>query len=147
MQKYNYLSGFGANRRKKSVQRLMGNAINFFELCLVIYQLIVKEKVKSVLRILTNKFVLTAVAFLLLMLFFDQNDWFSQREKEKELDATQQKIDFLNQEVDRMEKELHELNSSNDKLEQYARERYHEKREGEDVYLIIPDSLNPKVSE
>lgn len=88
--------------------------------------------------------MITAVLFLLLMLFFDQNDWFTQHERETELQQTQEKIDHLNGEVTRMEKELNELNGSNARLEQYAREKYHEKRDGEDVYLIIPDSVKPE---
>ncbi len=78
------------------------------------------------------------------MLFFDQNDWFTQHERETELKQTQEKIDHLNSEVARMEKELNDLNSNNNKLEQYAREKYHEKRDGEDVYLIIADTVKPK---
>ncbi len=75
------------------------------------------------------------------MLFFDQNDWFTQHGREAELQQTQEKIDHLNNEVVRMEKELSDLNGSNAKLEQYAREKYHEKRDGEDVYIIVPDSV------
>ncbi|WP_118972850.1 FtsB family cell division protein [Taibaiella koreensis] len=95
---------------------------------------------KRALKILANKYTITAVLFLLLMLFFDQNDWFTQHERETELRQTQEKIDHLNGEVVRMEKELNDLNGSNARLEQYAREKYHEKRDGEDVYLIVPDS-------
>lgn len=43
-----------------------------------------------------------------------------------------------------MDKELNDLNSNNSKLEQYARERYHEKQDGEDVYIIVPDSVKVK---
>jgi len=99
--------------------------------------------VKRLLKILTNKYIITAVLFLLLMMFFDQNDWFTQHERETELKRTQEKIDHLNGEVVRMEKELQELNGNNGKLEQYAREQYHEKRDGEDVYLILRDTVKP----
>ena len=75
------------------------------------------------------------------MIFFDQNDWFTQHAREEELKQTQEKIDHLNSEVSRMDKELNDLNSSNTKLEQYAREKYHEKRDGEDVYIIIQDTV------
>lgn len=98
---------------------------------------------KRTLKILTNKYVITAVLFLLLMLFFDQNDWFTQHAREAELQQTQDKIDHLNGEVDRMNRELDELNASNARLEQYAREKYHEKRDGEDVYVIIADTVKP----
>lgn len=99
---------------------------------------------KKSLRLFTNKYIITAVLFLLLMLFFDQNDWFTQHEREKELQKSQEKIDHLNSEIKRMDNEMNNLNSSNSKLEQYARERYHEKQDGEDVYIIVPDSVKVK---
>ena len=99
---------------------------------------------KRTLRFLTNKFIITAIVFLLLMIFFDQNNWFIQKEREKDLEATQEKIDHLDGEVVRMEKELSDLNNDNAKLEQLAREKYHEKRDGEDVYIIIPDTVKPR---
>jgi cell division protein FtsB len=100
--------------------------------------------VKNLLKLFTNKYVITAVLFLLLMLFFDQNDWFTQHARVKELEKTQQKIDHLNSEIGRMDKDLKDLNSSNVKLEQYAREKYHEKQDGEDVYIIVPDTVKTK---
>jgi len=96
--------------------------------------------VKQVIRIVTNKFFIVSVAFLLLMLFFDQNDWFTQHERSNELKQTEENIRFLESEVKRMNQELDDLNKP-EKLEQYAREKYHEKRDDEDVYLILRDSL------
>lgn len=78
------------------------------------------------------------------MLFFDQNDWFTQHERQKELEKTQQKIDHVNGEISRMDQDLNDLHSSNAKLEQYAREKYHEKQDGEDVYIIVPDTVKAK---
>jgi cell division protein FtsB len=95
--------------------------------------------VQRTIKILTNKFVLTGLAFLVLILFIDPNDWFTQHAREKELSRLQEKIDHIRTESDRMEKELNSLNTSI-KLEQYAREQYHEKRDSEDVYVIITDS-------
>jgi cell division protein FtsB len=81
------------------------------------------------------------------MLFFDQNDWFTQRARRKQLDATQQNIDFLRQESERMEREIDELHANPRYLEKYAREKYHEKQDNEDVYLIIRDSVTQKRQE
>lgn len=75
------------------------------------------------------------------MLFFDQNDWFTQQKREKDLSETQAKIDHLQQEILRMNEELNQLQQNPDKLEQIAREKYHEKRDGEDVYIIITDTV------
>lgn len=80
------------------------------------------------------------MAFLLLMLFFDQHDWFTQRESARELDKMNENIEYLQTEVKRMQTELSELDKP-EKLEQYAREKYHEKKDGEDVYLIMHDTV------
>jgi len=36
---------------------------------------------RKLLKILANKYVLTALVFVVLMLFFDQNDWFEQHRR------------------------------------------------------------------
>ncbi len=95
---------------------------------------------KRFLSIITNKFLIVSVAFLLLMLFFDQHDWFTQRESARELDKMNENIEYLQTEVKRMQTELSELDKP-EKLEQYAREKYHEKKDGEDVYLIMHDTV------
>lgn len=82
--------------------------------------------------------------FLLLMLFFDQNDWFTQHSRQMELQQIQEKIDHVSSESGRMEAELNDLNANNARLEQYAREKYHEKRDGEDVYVIVTDTVKPQ---
>ncbi|MBS1779144.1 MAG: septum formation initiator family protein [Bacteroidetes bacterium] len=91
---------------------------------------------KKVFSIVANKFVLTGVAFALWMLFFDQNDIISMKERRQELQSTKDHIAYLNGEIARMEKEQEEITGNPQKLEQYAREQYHLKRDNEDVYII-----------
>lgn len=78
------------------------------------------------------------------MLFFDQNDWFTQRARQKNLNQLNENIEYLTQGADEMEVELKELNNNSFKLETYAREKYNEKRDNEDVYIIIRDSIKAK---
>lgn len=99
---------------------------------------------RKTIKILANKYVLTAIAFSLLMLFFDQNDWFVQHDRKNKLEEIQQNIDFLTQESNKMQKQLQALNTDSMYLEQYAREHYHEKRDNEDVFLIIRDTVPKK---
>lgn len=87
-------------------------------------------------KILTNKFLLTAVAFVVWMVYFDQNDWLLQRQRKKELQATRDDIAYLNSEINKMENEQAELAKNPKKLEQYARENFKMKKDNEDLYLI-----------
>jgi cell division protein FtsB len=88
------------------------------------------------LKIATNKYLLTTVAFLAWTIYFDQNDWISLRQRQKELNDVKSNIAYLNTEIDRMNKERTDLLNDPRKLEQYARERYRMKHDGEDVYVI-----------
>ncbi|HLO70894.1 MAG TPA: septum formation initiator family protein [Flavipsychrobacter sp.] len=91
---------------------------------------------KKVLSIVTNKFVLTALAFGVWMFFFDQNDFRSMQQRKQELQSTKDNIAYLNNEIARMEKDHEEMIGNPQRLEQYAREQYLMKRDNEDVYVI-----------
>ena len=87
------------------------------------------------LKIATNKYLLTTVAFLAWTIYFDQNDWVSLQQRQKELNGVKANIAYLNTEIDKMNKERAGLLNDPNKLEQYARERYKMKHEGENVYV------------
>lgn len=91
---------------------------------------------KKLFSIFTNKYLLTAVAFLVWMVYFDQNDWFSQKERKQQLRATKDNITYLNAEIDRMEKEHMAMVTDPQKVEQFARENFRMKRDNEDLYVI-----------
>lgn len=91
---------------------------------------------KKALRILANKYLITGVAFLAWMVYFDQYDWFSQRQRNKDLATTRANIAFLNGEIARMEQERNDLMTNPQKLEKFARENFRMKRDNEDLYII-----------
>lgn len=91
---------------------------------------------KKVLHILTNKFLLTILAFMAWMVYFDQHDWVSQQEKKRNLQDVKDNIAYLDKEITRMEKEKDGMTSDPQMLEQYAREQYRMKRDNEDLYII-----------
>ena len=91
---------------------------------------------KKVLKVLSNKYLLTGLAFVLWTVFFDQNDWMTLHQRQKELDEIKGNIAYLNTEINRMNTERNDLLTNPHMLEQYAREHYRMKHEGEDVYVI-----------
>ena len=90
----------------------------------------------KILRILFNKYLLTGAAFIVLMLFFDQADWLTQRHRRKELEDVKANITFLNKEIDQMEAEYRAVKTDPEALERYAREHYRMKRDSEDLYIV-----------
>ena len=83
------------------------------------------------------KLVLPFVLFLILIIFFGQNNLIAQWKRKKQLAENTANINFLQQEIDSMESQLQELRNNPDALEKVVREKYHQKREDEDTYLII----------
>lgn len=91
---------------------------------------------KKVFRVVANKYLLTALVFGAWMFYFDQNDWLSMRQRNNELQGVKDNITYLNTEIEKMEKQKTGMVSDPGVLEQYARERYHMKRDTEDLYII-----------
>ena len=91
---------------------------------------------KKVLKIVANKYFITGLAFVVWCMFFDQNDWFSIHEKQKDLNSLKSNVAYLNGEIAKMDDERNALLHDNKKLEQYARENYRMKQDNEDVYVI-----------
>ena len=92
------------------------------------------------LRLLTNKFLLATAAFAVWMIFFDQNDLASIRERRAKLQDTKETIARLEKEVGQMDAERRALQTDPNKLETFAREKYRMKRDGEDLYVVEEES-------
>jgi cell division protein DivIC len=98
---------------------------------------------KKIIPILTNKYLIASVFFIVWMLFYDQRDYFQQKERRDELKKLEMKKAYYQQEIEKTRKELGDLQNSPAALEKYARERYLMKKDGEDIF-IIEDSTESK---
>lgn len=91
---------------------------------------------KKILRIITNKYLLTAVVFVVWVGFFDSNDWSSQMRRKKEVEDTKNNISYLRKEIAKMKHERDGIKNNPAVLERFAREHYHLKKENEDVFVF-----------
>lgn len=91
---------------------------------------------KPLLKVITNKYFITGLAFLAWTVFFDQNDWMSLRQRQKELNSLKGDVAYLNSEIVKMQKEKEDLQHNPAKLEQYARENFRMRHQNEDVYVV-----------
>ncbi len=98
---------------------------------------------KKIASILTNKYLVATAFFVVWMLFFDQRDYFQQKERRAELAKLEAKKRYYVQEIERTQKELNDLQNNPAALEKFAREHYLMKKDGEDIY-IIEDSTAAK---
>jgi cell division protein FtsB len=76
------------------------------------------------------------VGFAVFIVYFDQNDWFSQQARKKELENTKDAISFLQRQVDTLDADYTAIRTSPQALERYAREHYRMKRDTEDLYIV-----------
>lgn len=90
----------------------------------------------KLLRLLTNKFLLATVAFAVWMIFFDQNDLASIRERRVKLSETKENIARLEREIEQMDSTRVARQTDQLALETYAREQFRMKRDGEDLFVV-----------
>ncbi|GAA4740054.1 FtsB family cell division protein [Flavisolibacter ginsenosidimutans] len=83
-----------------------------------------------------NKYFLATSLFVLWMLFFDRNDFFTQMARKKELAEIEQSKDYFAQKISEGKKFSRDMRSNADAVEKFVREKYLMKRDNEDLFLI-----------
>ena len=85
---------------------------------------------------LKNKYTIASISFLAVILFFDKNDFFTRKIRDKELNDLLKSKAHYQKEIAAEQLELERLKNNPATLEQYAREKYMMKKENEDLYII-----------
>ena len=83
-----------------------------------------------------NKFVLTALAFLTYMLFFDSMDIPCQVRLQHHVHELNKQTEYLDRMIEKDKLEYAATLSTIEQMEKYAREEYLMKRDNEDLYII-----------
>ena len=91
---------------------------------------------KKITPFIANRYFMVALGFFVWMLFFDQRDFFKQRERAAELKKVEAAKKYYQDEIAKTKKQLNNLQNNPASVEKYARERYLLRREGEEVYLF-----------
>ncbi|HRN72539.1 MAG TPA: septum formation initiator family protein [Ginsengibacter sp.] len=97
---------------------------------------------KYLKRIIANKYLLTLVAFVIWMFFFDRNDVPTQINRIQELNDLENAETSMTRQISDTRKELESLKSSPEMLEKYAREKYLMKKPNEDLFVV--ETVNEK---
>jgi len=93
------------------------------------------RRIPSFLR---NKYLLTTVAFIVWILFFDRNDVFTQIQRRGELNELKQSKQYFEKQIADNKKFSNDLQFNASAIEKYAREKYLMKRDNEDLFVIQP---------
>ncbi|MBI2928393.1 MAG: septum formation initiator family protein [Verrucomicrobia bacterium] len=86
---------------------------------------------------LKNKYFLTLTTFAAWMLFFDDNNFYSQFKLRHELSELRDKKEFYKKEITQVKSDMHDLFTDQKTLEKFAREKYWMKRDNEDLFIIV----------
>ena len=93
---------------------------------------------------LSNKYVLILILFLVWMVFFDTNSFLFHKELNDDIESMEKNNDSRKKDIENDKILLKKLRDSNE-LEKYAREKYYLKKDNEDIYIIEhEDSLKNK---
>ncbi|MFZ9661680.1 MAG: FtsB family cell division protein [Chitinophagaceae bacterium] len=85
---------------------------------------------------ITNKYFLAAAFLLIWLSFFDRNDLYQTYKRNKELKDLRISQEYFLEQIDKTKVEVNAMKLNAKSLEKVAREKFHMKRENEDLFLI-----------
>ena len=86
-----------------------------------------------------NKYFITGLAFLIWMLFFDQESFIDQFKLSRSLSDLKSQKKYYQEEIEKTKGAVNVLENDTAHLEKYAREKYYMKKDNEDVFVIIEE--------
>lgn len=95
-----------------------------------------KKKASHILKVVGNKYLIALLAFVLMMLFFDDNNLFLQLDRKRQLNELQKSKAYYEAAIANTQQTLNNLQSSPASVEKFARERFLMKRDNEDVFVV-----------
>ncbi|MGL4909051.1 MAG: FtsB family cell division protein [Bacteroidales bacterium] len=93
-----------------------------------------KLKYLSVLR---NRYVFATLAFVVWMVFIDNNNMFEHFRELRQIKNLEKDAVYYQHEIEYNRKSLEELRTNDNNLEKFAREQYLMKRSDEELFIII----------
>lgn len=100
----------------------------------------VKELLVKILNPFINKYLITFVAFVVWIMFFDDNNLKQHRKNIQELALLEEQVDFYKHKIETDKRKLYELQTNDENLEKFAREQFFMKKADEDIYVIVEEN-------
>ena len=83
-----------------------------------------------------NKYWFVTIAFLLIIIFFDENNMIKHFQNQREIAVLKSEIDELKEELEVLSHKSAELHKDIEIREKVAREKYGMHKEGEEVFIV-----------
>lgn len=97
-------------------------------------------KKKPLIKLITNKYFIVLSFFVVWMVFFDENSWINHEEFDDEIEKLENEKRYYKSEIYKDSILVKKLENEKE-LEKFAREKYHMKKENEEIFLIEYDTL------
>ncbi|MES2592797.1 MAG: septum formation initiator family protein [Bacteroidota bacterium] len=94
---------------------------------------------KKLLTIIKNKYLITIIALVVWVIFFDKNDLKTQFDLRQQVKQLEKERNYFAQEIAVITSDIKELTTNPKTLEKFAREKYLMKRDNEDIFVIVED--------
>ncbi|MDD3080486.1 MAG: septum formation initiator family protein [Paludibacter sp.] len=91
---------------------------------------------KTIKPVILNKYLITLLAFIIWVTFFDQHNLIERWQTHKEIRALEKEYQYYEGEIKTDKEKMKLLQHDNKYLEKFAREKYHMKSDDEDVFII-----------
>jgi cell division protein FtsB len=91
------------------------------------------------LKYLTNKYVITLIAFGVWVFFFSSNNLISQHKLRRQLKEYKAEREFYLREIEINKQNIHLLDNDLEHLERVAREKFLMKRDNEDIFIFVEE--------
>ena len=99
-----------------------------------------KELGSKIVKSIINKYLIALTAFVVWIMFFDDNNLRQHQQNLQELALLQEQVDFYKHKIDADKRKLIELQTNDENLEKFAREQFFMKKANEEIYVIVEEN-------
>lgn len=98
-----------------------------------------KELGTKVVTSVINKYLIALAAFVVWIMFFDDNNLTQHKKNLQELAMLQEQVSFYKHKIEADKRKLIELQTNDENLEKFAREQFFMKKANEEIYVIVEE--------
>lgn len=99
-----------------------------------------KELGTKIVKPIFNKYLIALAAFVVWIMFFDENNIRQHQQNRRELALLEEQVDFYKHKIEADKRKLFELQTNDANLEKFAREQFLMKKANEDIFLIVEEN-------
>lgn len=94
---------------------------------------------KKIFPFVKNKYILTSIAFIIIIVFIDGNNLIDRAKDLRHLHQLEKDKQYYIERIDKDSKRLEQLKTNDKNLEKFAREQYLMKKKNEDIFVVVEE--------